>query len=63
MLPGQYQYPTQCERDGLCCVVLMREAKGVQCNPVPIWDFTHWTHAGTGAVVGDRKVAAAECAR
>ena len=29
-----------------CCVVIFERAQGMQCNAVPIWDFTNWVHPG-----------------
>lgn len=43
-LPGVTS-PTQCD-DSMCCVVIYEGARGAQCNPVPIWDFTSWVHPG-----------------
>ena len=44
--PG-YSDPTQCASwPSECCVVIYERAQGVQCNPVPIWDFANWNHPG-----------------
>ena len=32
--------------DGACCVVLFRGPRGSKCSPVPVWDFSTWTHPG-----------------
>ena len=50
---GNVTHPSQCV-SGRCCGVLFKGAAGSQCNPVPIWDFTSWTHPGSGAVTNDR---------
>ena len=33
-----------------CCVVIFRGASGAQCNDVPVWDLSGWTHPGGGNV-------------
>ena len=46
VLPG-YTDPAQCnDVPGKCCTVIYKGDAGAQCNPVPIWDFTDWTHPG-----------------
>jgi hypothetical protein len=42
--PG-YSDPSQCP-SGQCCTVIFKGVAGAQCNPVPIWDFSSWTHPG-----------------
>ena len=33
-----------------CCVVLYRGEQGTRCSPVPVWDFSSWTHPGGNQV-------------
>ena len=33
-----------------CCVVIFRGASGAQCNDVPVWDLSSWSHPG-GSIV------------
>tara|TARA_B110001452_G_scaffold201283_1_gene171345 strand:- start:171 stop:1736 length:1566 start_codon:yes stop_codon:yes gene_type:complete len=36
--------PEQCPEQYSCCVVLYRAA--AHCTPVPVWDFSSWSHPG-----------------
>lgn len=46
-------HPSQCAA-GRCCGVLFKGAAAAHCRPVPIWDFTSWTHPGPGSVTRQR---------
>ena len=35
-----------CAGASACCVVIFRGASGAQCNNVPVWDLSGWTHPG-----------------
>ena len=47
-------HPSQCAALGRCCTVIFKGAHGDQCEPVPIWDFTGWTHPGGSYVLASR---------
>jgi len=35
-----------CAGASACCVVIFRGASGAQCNNVPVWDLSGWSHPG-----------------
>ena len=41
--------PSECAV-GRCCVVLFHAEPGAQCQPVPIWELSGWSHPGGGFV-------------
>ena len=43
--PPSFTDPAECPAD-LCCVVIFKDAEGVQCGPVPIWSLSSWIHPG-----------------
>lgn len=45
--------PRDCD-PSQCCVVLFKNAQGVNCAPVPIWNFNNWIHPGPSSVIASR---------